>query len=110
MSLGSDLQQLILDEIAKTFGTAPNGLVRRICGSVFALPTGRFGRLFAAADRAVEKGARALGALDYSRTWASVWQPAAPSACRPRDHFWSSPTIRARTTPSRWHRASSAAI
>jgi 1-acyl-sn-glycerol-3-phosphate acyltransferase len=61
MSLGSDLQRFILEEFPKTFGTAPNGLFRRICGSVFALPTGRFGRLFAVADRAVEKGGVGVG-------------------------------------------------
>jgi 1-acyl-sn-glycerol-3-phosphate acyltransferase len=61
VSLASNLQQLILEEFPKTFGTVPNGLFRRICGSVFALPTGRFGRLFAAADRAVEKGGAGTG-------------------------------------------------
>ena len=59
MSLGSDLQQHILDEFPKTFGTARDGMFRRLCGAVFALPTGRFGRLFAAADR--EVGRAGLG-------------------------------------------------
>jgi 1-acyl-sn-glycerol-3-phosphate acyltransferase len=59
MSLAGSLQQLILDEFPKTFGTARNGMFRRLCGSVFALPTGRFGRLFAAADR--EVGRAGLG-------------------------------------------------
>jgi 1-acyl-sn-glycerol-3-phosphate acyltransferase len=59
MSLAGALQQLILDEFPKTFGTARDGIFRRLCGSVFALPTGRFGRLFAAADR--EVGRAGLG-------------------------------------------------
>jgi hypothetical protein len=50
------LQRLILDEMAKTFGAATNGLLRRILGPVAALPTGRFSRLFAAADREVQRG------------------------------------------------------
>lgn len=59
MSLAGTLQQLILDEFPKTFGTARDGMFRRLCGSLFALPTGRFGRLFAAADR--EVGRAGLG-------------------------------------------------
>ena len=59
MSVASTLQRFILDEMANTFGATPHGLVRRICGSLFGLPTGRFGRLFAAADR--EVGRTSLG-------------------------------------------------
>lgn len=59
MGVAARLQQLILDEMAKTFGAPPVGLVRRILGRVAALPTGRFGRLFAATDR--EVGRAGLG-------------------------------------------------
>jgi 1-acyl-sn-glycerol-3-phosphate acyltransferase len=61
MSAAGRLQQLILDEVAVTFGAAPDGLVRRICGSVFALPTGRFARHFAAADREVGRAGLSSG-------------------------------------------------
>ncbi len=60
-SAAARLQQLILDEVATTFGAAPDGLVRRICGSLFALPTGRFGRYFTAADREVGRAGLASG-------------------------------------------------
>lgn len=55
------LQQLILDEVAITFGAARDGLARRVFGSVFALPTGRFGRYFTAADREVGRAGLASG-------------------------------------------------
>jgi 1-acyl-sn-glycerol-3-phosphate acyltransferase len=74
MSLGSRLQRLILQEFPPTFGTSSRGLFARIFASVFALPTGRFGRLFAAADREVARAgmgagcARILSSLSVSVT------------------------------------------
>jgi hypothetical protein len=53
MSVADTLHQLILDEMAVTFGAPPKGLVRRVCASLAGLPTGRFSRLFAVADREV---------------------------------------------------------
>jgi len=53
MGVAARLQESILDEMAKTFGAPSDGLVRCMLGRVAALPTGRFGRLFAAADREV---------------------------------------------------------
>jgi len=68
LTLGSRLQRLILEEFPTTFGTSPNGLFARLCASVLALPTGRFGRLFAAADREVGRGGVSAGcALMLSR-------------------------------------------
>jgi hypothetical protein len=61
MSAAGRLQQFILDEVAATLGAAPDGPVRRICGSVFALPTGRFARHFMAADREVGRAGLASG-------------------------------------------------
>jgi len=61
MTLGTRLQRLILEEFPTTFGTAPNGLFARVSRSLFALPTGRFGRVFAAADRAVGRGGVGAG-------------------------------------------------
>jgi len=61
MSAAGGLQQLILDEVALTFGAPRHGLVRRVCGRVFALPTGRFARRFADADREVGRAGLAAG-------------------------------------------------
>ena len=60
-SAAGRLQRLILDEVAVTFGAAADGPVRRICGRVFALPTGRFARHFMAADREVGRAGLASG-------------------------------------------------
>ncbi len=61
MGTAARLQQLILDEVARAFGAAPDGLARRICAALLALPTGRFGRQFASADRAVGRGGLSAG-------------------------------------------------
>lgn len=55
------LQQLILDEVAVTFGAARDGPIRRLLGMLFALPTGRFARYFMAADREVGRAGLARG-------------------------------------------------
>ncbi len=61
MSVADRLQQLILEEFPKTFGTAPDGLAQRIFRVVFSLPTGRFARYFAAADRDVRRAGLSAG-------------------------------------------------
>lgn len=61
MGVAAVLQRLILDEMARTFGAAPEGFVRRVLASIAALPTGRFGRLFSAADREVAAGGVGAG-------------------------------------------------
>lgn len=51
--LASTLQRLILDLIPRAFGSTETGWLRCLCGWLFALPTGRFARYFAAADREI---------------------------------------------------------
>jgi hypothetical protein len=61
MNTAVRLQELILDEVAQAFGAARDGPFRRACGALFSLPTGRFARRFAAADREVGRAGLASG-------------------------------------------------
>jgi len=52
----------ITDEICKAFGFSPTGVMRRLLGPLFRLPTSRFGRIAARADDEVESSGLSGGA------------------------------------------------
>ena len=55
-------REKITDEICKAFGFSPAGVMRRLLGPLFRLPTNRFGRIAARADDEVESSGLSGGA------------------------------------------------
>jgi len=55
-------REKITDEICKAFGFSPAGVMRRLLGPLFRLPTNRFGRIAARVDDEVESSGLSGGA------------------------------------------------
>lgn len=56
-----EVQERITDEIFNAFGWSKTGLLRRVLGPLFRLPTRRFSQIFARADQEVDRGGMSRG-------------------------------------------------